>query len=87
MAVRFEPLKLSMQNVAEATGEGIPTIYAAIAAGHLESFLCGRRRFFRPAAVRAWIDFIEAQSNAGRPVIYRPRSGEVSKGGAENERA
>ncbi len=66
-------LKLSMQEIREATGESLPTIYKAIELGHLRTMLCGRRRFARPAAVEAWIDFLEKQSDAGRPVVYRAR--------------
>jgi len=64
-------LKLSMSGIAEATGESLPTIYAAIRAGDLRTFLCGRRRFARPADVEKWVDFLQAESDAGRPVSYR----------------
>lgn len=77
----MEPLKLSMQAVADATGEGMPTIYQAIQLGHLDTFLCGRRRFARPAAVRKWVDYLEAQSKAGKPVSYRSRAVEESRKG------
>ncbi|HEY0878139.1 MAG TPA: hypothetical protein VGE10_06775 [Zeimonas sp.] len=76
----MEPLKLGIREIAEATRESIPVIYNAIEAGHLKTFLVGRRRFARPAAVRKWIDFLEAQSNAGAPVAYRARPAE--RGGA-----
>lgn len=76
---RIEPLKLSLQAVSQATGESLPTIYAAMKAGHLDTFLCGRRRFARPAAVAAWVDYLEAQSRKGKPVMYRDRASE-SKG-------
>jgi len=69
----LKPLKLSVKEIAAITGESIPTIYSAINAGDLQTFLVGRRRFARPEAVRAWVDFLEAQSNAGRPVCYRSR--------------
>jgi len=71
-----EPLKVSLQAVATATGESMAVIYDAINAGHLQTFLVGRRRFARPAAVRAWVDYLEAQSDAGKPVVYRARSAE-----------
>lgn len=70
---KLEPLKLSVQQIAEVTGESVPTIYSAIQAGDLVTFLVGRRRFARPEAVRAWVDHLEAESNAGRPVSYRSR--------------
>lgn len=76
MKTKIEPLKLSLQAIAEATGESLPLIYDAIAAGHLDTFLVGRRRFAKPVAVRAWVDFLEAQSKAGKPVVYRARPAE-----------
>lgn len=69
----LQPLKLSVQQIIEVTGETAPTIYSAINAGDLETFLVGRRRFARPEAVRAWVDHLEAESKAGRPVSYRSR--------------
>ncbi len=72
----MERLKLSLANIVECTGESLPVVHDAIRAGHLNTFLVGRRRFARPDAVRSWIDFLEAQSNAGKPVVYRARSGE-----------
>ena len=72
----MEPLKLGLQDVCRVAGESMPVVYDAINAGHLETFLVGRRRFARPEAVRKWVDFLEAQSNAGKPVVYRARKGE-----------
>lgn len=69
----MQKLKLSMADIAEATGEAMPLIYAAINAGHLKTFLVGRRRFARPADVAAWVDFLQAESDAGRPVCYQAR--------------
>lgn len=65
--------KLSLQQIAEATGESLPLIHDAIKAGHLDTFLVGRRRFSKPGAVQAWVDFLEKQSKSGRPVSYRAR--------------
>lgn len=75
----MEALKLSMQAVSEATNESMPTIYKAIQLGHLETFLVGRRRFARPDAVRKWVDYLEAQSQKGRPVVYRDRETEETQ--------
>lgn len=72
----MEPIKVSLQAVAEATGESMSVIYDAVNAGHLRTFLVGRRRFARPADVRAWVDFLQAQSDAGKPVLYRARKAE-----------
>ena len=74
--MNIEPLKLSLQDIVQATHESLPTVYRAIELGHLKTFLVGRRRFARPAAVRAWVDFLEAQSVAGLPVVYRSRASE-----------
>lgn len=70
---KIEPLKLSLQQITEITGESLPVIHDAIKAGHLVTFLCGRRRFARPEAVKAWVDLFEKESNAGRPLCYRAR--------------
>ncbi|WP_147300566.1 hypothetical protein [Lysobacter silvisoli] len=72
---RIEPLKLSLRDIADATGESLALIHDAINAGHLDTFLVGRRRFARPAAVAAWVDFLEHRSKAGKPVSYRARAG------------
>lgn len=73
--MKVQKFKLSVDEIAEATGEGRPTIYAAIRAGDLRTFLVGRRRFSRPDAVKAWIDYLQAQSDAGHPVGYLARRG------------
>lgn len=72
----MDPLKIGIQAVCEVTGESTNVVYDAIKAGHLETFLVGRRRFARPEAVRRWVDFLEAQSDAGKPVSYRARATE-----------
>lgn len=72
---RIEKLKLSLRDIVDVTGESLPLIHDAINAGHLDTFLVGRRRFARPAAVAAWVDFLESRSKAGKPVSYRARSG------------
>jgi hypothetical protein len=67
-------LKLSIAEIADATGECNQVVYAAIRAGDLKTFLVGRRRFARPADVQAWIDYLQAESDAGRPVSYAARA-------------
>ena len=67
-------LKLSMADIAEMTGEAPPLIYAAINRGDLKTFLVGRRRFAKPADVQAWVDYLQAESDAGRPVCYQARA-------------
>ena len=69
----MEPLKVSIDDIVAVTGESRAIVYDAINAGHLKTFLVGRRRFAKPEAIRAWVDFLEAESAAGHPVVYRPR--------------
>ncbi len=70
----MEKIKISLDETVEASGESRPVVYDAIKAGHLKTFLVGRRRFSRPEYVRDWIDFLERESAAGRPVSYRSRA-------------
>jgi hypothetical protein len=70
-----EPLKISLADCPRVTGESMAVVYDAIKAGHLKTFLVGRRRFVRPQALRDWVDYLEAESAAGRPVVYRARGG------------
>ena len=69
----MQPVKVPIAEVTAATGESNNVVYDAINAGHLKTFLVGRRRFAKPEAIRAWVDFLEAESAAGHPVVYRPR--------------
>ncbi len=69
----MEQLKVSIEGIIAATGESRAIVYDAINAGHLKTFLVGRRRFAKPQAVHAWVDFLEAESAAGRPIVYRAR--------------
>jgi hypothetical protein len=71
-----DQLKIPLAEIPRITGESMPVIYDAINAGDLTTFLVGRRRFARPEAIRAWVDYLEAQSDAGRPVTYRARGSE-----------
>ena len=70
-------LKIPLADIPLIAGESLPVVYDAIKAGHLKTFLVGRRRFARPNDICAWVDFLEARSNAGTPVTYRARSGEA----------
>lgn len=69
----MERLKLTLAEIAETAGECMNSVHDAVRVGHLDTFVVGRRRFARPEAVRRWIDFLEAESKAGRPVSYRAR--------------
>src|SRR3546814_11456094 len=71
--MKSNKLKLSLQEIAEVTGESLPLIHDAIKAAHLKTFVVGRRSFARPSAVEAWIGFLEKQSDAGTPVKSRER--------------
>ncbi len=72
----MEKLKLGLGEIEQTTSESASVIQDAIRAGHLKTFVVGRRRFARPADVRRWIDFLERQSDAGTPVVYRARIAE-----------
>lgn len=70
----MEIFKLSLDAIVAATGESRAVVYDAIKAGHLKTFLVGRRRFSRPEYVREWVDLLERESDAGRPICYRTRA-------------
>jgi hypothetical protein len=60
-----DQLKIPLADIPRIAGESLAIVYDAINAGHLSTFLVGRRRFARPDAIRAWVDYLEAQSDAG----------------------
>jgi hypothetical protein len=60
-------LKVPLAEIPAIARESLAVVYDAIHAGHLNTFLVGRRRFARPEAICA---------NAGSPVTYRARSAE-----------
>ena len=62
-------LKLSLEEICQLSGESLPLIHDAINAGDIKTFLVGRRRFARPHDVAAWVDFLQRESDAGRPVV------------------
>ena len=62
-----------IKDVSRIAHMSMPGIYAAINAGHLRSHLRGRQRFVRESAVVEWLNYLESESDAGRPVTYRPR--------------
>ena len=72
----MDQLKIPLAEIPAVAGESLAVVYDAIRAGHLKTFLVGRRRFARPEAILAWVDFLEAQSERGMPVTYRARSTE-----------
>jgi hypothetical protein len=72
----MEPLKISLNDICRMTGESLPLVHDAIRKGHLRTFVVGRRRFARPADVRLWVDYLQSESDAGRPVKYRGRKDE-----------
>lgn len=74
----IESFRLSRADIRSATGVSLSVIDDAIRAGHLKSFLIGRRRYTRPQYVRQWVDYLESESDAGRPVHYRRGGGQVA---------
>lgn len=71
--MNLSKLKLSLEEICQLSGESLPLIHDAINAGDIKTFLVGRRRFARPQDVAAWVDFLQRESDAGRPVSYRAR--------------
>lgn len=69
----LQPMQYSVEQVCEVTQQSRNIVYDAINAGHLKSYLIGRRRWFKPAAVQAWVDYLEREASKGRPVAYRAR--------------
>lgn len=69
----MDKLILGRQEIAAAADTSLSIVDDAIAAGHLETFLFGRKRKATLAAVQKWITYIKAESDAGRPVCYRAR--------------
>jgi hypothetical protein len=80
----LEPLKLSITQIVEITHECRAVVFDAIAAGDLRTFLVGRRRFARPAEVAKWVDYLERESDNGRPVAYRREATATSTSTAAN---
>lgn len=70
----MEKLKLTREEISQVSGESLSIIDDAIRLGHLKTFIVGRRRFARPEAVRAWVDYLQSESDSGRPVSYRARN-------------
>jgi len=75
----MEILKLGIEQIAEVSGESRNVVFDAIRAGHLKTFLVGRRRFARPEDVRRWVDLLERESDAGHPVCYRGRTQQAAQ--------
>ena len=64
---------IPIKEVSRIACMSMPGIYVAIDRKHLQTFLIGRRRYARESAVRNWIDWLQKQSDAGKPITYRPR--------------
>lgn len=69
----MQKLKLSIDEICSVTGESRASLYKAINCGDLKTFVVGKRRFAKPADVQRWVDFLQAQSDKGRPVSYQAR--------------
>lgn len=69
----MKPRVHSINDIVETSRQSRPVVYDAINRGHLRTFVVGRRRFARDEDVRSWLDFLQAESDAGRPVKYRGR--------------
>jgi excisionase family DNA binding protein len=71
---KLAKLKLSVQDICEVTGESRSNIMLAIKRGHLRVFRVGKRWHAKPEAVQAFVNWLEAQSDKGKPVSYQARS-------------
>lgn len=67
-----QPLKLSLDDVVAVTRESRAVVYDAIRAGHLRTFVVGRRRFATPAEAQRWEDYLRAESDAAGHVPRSP---------------
>lgn len=64
-------LNYTRQDAAEAACVSLSRIDDAIREKHLESYLIGRTRLIRADALNRWLDFLQKQSDKGKPVKYR----------------
>lgn len=67
---------LNMAETYHVTNQKPPLVNKAVKSGDLKTFLIGRRRFARLEDVEAWVDYLERESDAGRPVKYQAREQE-----------
>lgn len=74
---KLTKLKYSIDDIVAVTGESRNNVYHALKNGDLKSFVVGRRRCARPADVEAWVDYLQRESDAGRPVRYQARVSEA----------
>lgn len=64
---------LDSDGVQAFTGFGKPTIYQGRRCGHLRGFYAAKKWRTRVRDVIAWLDFLQEQSDAGKPVVYQAR--------------
>lgn len=83
----MEPQLLNFEAICIASGQKRDVVFCAIRAGHLKTVLVGQKRFSRPADVSAWVDFLQVESDAGRPVKYRARDPHERPPPAEHRRS
>lgn len=68
-----DKLKYNVHDIVAVSGECRAVVFDAIKAGHLKTFIVGRRRMATPDAVQKWIDYLRRESEKGRPVMYREK--------------
>jgi len=74
---KLQKLKLGLDDICAVTGECRSNVVRAVKQGHLRTFRVGRRVFARPREVERWVNWLEAQSDAGKPVSYQSRAAET----------
>jgi hypothetical protein len=71
--LKLGKLKYSIEDVCDIANECRSNVVRAVKLGHLPSFTVGKKKYIRPADVVRWVDFLQAQSDAGRPIRYQAR--------------
>jgi hypothetical protein len=62
-----------------AGGRALSTVHAAKNLGLLETYIAGGRRYATREAINKWLALEKKASDDGRPISYRPRSGEKAR--------
>jgi hypothetical protein len=71
----MESLVLTFDETCAALNSNRSFVNGAVKHGDLESFVIGKRRFFKREKVEKFVDFLEERSKAGNPVSYGARDG------------
>lgn len=64
------PLQLKMDDACVLTNMSRNVIFEAVKRGHLRTHVVGRSRFTTYKEVTRWVEWLQKQSDAGKPVGY-----------------